>query len=134
MQVLKNIITKTILLCKCKFRKNLRKISIMTEFDLQNRLVQNLKKIRKSKNLTQEKLAEKAGLSSQIINDIEGGRRWPRRATLSKITSALEIDAQELFAADLISQEKMPFLKFSHKDRIEILSLCEKVISQWNEK
>ncbi len=81
----------------------------MTEFDLQNRLVQNLKKIRKSKNLTQEKLAEKAGLSSQIINDIEGGRRWPRRATLSKITGALEIDAQELFAADLFSQEKMPF-------------------------
>lgn len=92
----------------------MRKISFMTEFDLQNRLVQNLKKIRKSKNLTQEKLAEKAGLSSQIINDIEGGRRWPRRATLSKITSALEIDAQELFAADVISQENMPFDFFMH--------------------
>jgi len=72
----------------------------MTEEALQKRLVLNLKRLRKEKGLTQEALAEKAGLSTQIINDIEGCRRWPRRSTLSKILSALEIDVQFLFSAD----------------------------------
>lgn len=72
----------------------------MKEKDLQNRLVKNLKKIRKEQKLTQETLAEKAGLSAQIINDIEGGRRWPRLATLSKITDALDIDVIKLFQDD----------------------------------
>lgn len=72
----------------------------MTEEDLQDRLVGNLRRLRKARKLTQEGLAEKAGLSAQIINDIEGGRRWPRRATLAKVTAALEADVQELFRAE----------------------------------
>lgn len=72
----------------------------MTEEELQKRLVLNLKRIRKEKGFTQESLAEKAGLSTQIINDIEGYRRWPRRSTLAKILSALDVDVQILFSAD----------------------------------
>lgn len=47
----------------------------MTEDDVQKRLSSNLKRIRKSKGLTQETLAEKAQISTQMINDIEGCRR-----------------------------------------------------------
>ena len=69
----------------------------MTEEDLQNRGVNNLKSIRKKKNLSQEKLADKADISRQMMNDIEGKRRWLTKTTLIKLCNALEIDPYELF-------------------------------------
>lgn len=78
----------------------------MTVEDLQKRFSQNLKKERKLAGLTQEKLAEKADLSFQMINDIEGCRRWPSEKSLTKIANALMIDVQELFKAEFDSLEK----------------------------
>ena len=63
----------------------------MTEDELQTRVLTNLRTYRKKMGLTQEKLADKAGLSRQMMNDIEGRRRW-----LTKV-NALEIDVHELF-------------------------------------
>ena len=51
-------------------------MQVMTEQQLHETLSQNIKKYRKGK-YTQEQLAEKIGVSSQNINDIEGKRRWP---------------------------------------------------------
>ena len=51
-----------------------------------------LKKFRTAKSMTQEELAERAGLSVHGISDLErGARRWPRRATLDLIASALHL-------------------------------------------
>jgi ribosome-binding protein aMBF1 (putative translation factor) len=41
---------------------------------LRQTLSQNVKKFRETAGLTQEKLSEKAGISANIINDIEGCR------------------------------------------------------------
>ena len=68
----------------------------MTEDELHETLSQNIKKYRKGK-FTQEQLAEKIGVSSQNITDIEGKRRWPREATLVKIAEALDIEVYQLF-------------------------------------
>lgn len=68
----------------------------MTGLTLQKRLASNLKALRKGR-FTQETLAEATGLSSQMINNIEGCRRWPSEETLAKIADALDTDVQNLF-------------------------------------
>ena len=74
----------------------------MTEQQLHETLSQNIKKYRKGK-YTQEQLAEKIGVSSQNINDIEGKRRWPRESTLIKIADALKIEVYQLFIPNDLS-------------------------------
>ncbi|MBQ8212057.1 MAG: helix-turn-helix transcriptional regulator [Treponema sp.] len=69
----------------------------MTEYELQKRFSENLKKLRKAEGLTQEKLAERAQISTQMINDIEGCRRWPSEKTITKIVNVLKIDVERLF-------------------------------------
>lgn len=74
----------------------------MTEQQLHETLSQNIKKYRKGL-FTQEQLAEKIGVSSQNINDIEGKRRWPRESTLIKIAEALKIEVYQLFIPNDLS-------------------------------
>ena len=50
-----------------------------------------------SKFLPQEKLADKADISRQMMNDIEGRRRWLTKKTLVKLANALEVDVYKLF-------------------------------------
>lgn len=69
----------------------------MTEEELQTRVIENIKTIRKQLGLSQEKLADKADISRQMMNDIEGKRRWLTKSTLTKLCNALEVDPHELF-------------------------------------
>ena len=78
----------------------------MTEDELHETLSQNIKKYRKGK-FTQEQLAEKIGVSTQNINDIEGKRRWPRESTLIKIADALEVEVYQLFVSQRINPEEI---------------------------
>ena len=65
--------------------------------ELRIRLATNLKKIRKENNVSQFELAEKAELSEQTINSIEGHRLWPSDKTITKICAALDCDVFRLF-------------------------------------
>ena len=69
----------------------------MNELEIQTRLGENIKQIRKSKKLTQFELAEKANVSEDTIKSLEQGRTWCSDKTLSQITEALEIDVVKLF-------------------------------------
>ena len=69
----------------------------MTEEELQTRVIENIRMLRKKKGLSQERLADKADISRQMMNDIEGRRRWLTKTTLVKLSNALEIDVYELF-------------------------------------
>ena len=84
-------------LSNCIIEENLLKIGKMTPELLQKRLSANLKKMRKMRSLSQERLAEEARISVQMMNDIEGCRRWPSEKTLSKLANALQTDAYTLF-------------------------------------
>jgi len=56
----------------------------------------NLKKHRKTLGLSQEKLAEVAGLSWQTVNSIECHRTWISDKTLENLAEALKIEAFQL--------------------------------------
>ena len=60
-------------------------------------LGKRIKYLRESKNLTQEKLAEKTGLSLDYIGKIEVNINEPGLKSLIKIANALEIHIKELF-------------------------------------
>lgn len=56
-----------------------------------------IKFLRENKKLTQEKLAEKTGLSLDYIGKIEVNINKPGLRSLMKIANALEIHIKELF-------------------------------------
>ena len=58
---------------------------------------QNLRKIRKGKKLSIEKLANLADLELVQINRIELGKTNPKLSTIFAIAKDLEIDPNELF-------------------------------------
>lgn len=69
----------------------------MESKEIQNRLGENIKHIRKIQKLTQFQLAEKADVSEDTIKSIESGRTWASEKTLSQITKALDVDVYHLF-------------------------------------
>ena len=69
-------------------------------------LAGNIKKHRKKFGYSQEKLAEKAGLSAQTLNDIEGCRRWISSRTMTSLAKALNIDEYELLIPENIATEQ----------------------------
>ena len=69
--------------------------SLMTR--IQQCLAQNLKKLRKLKNLTQEQLASAAGTSTNYIGTIEIGKRFSSPQMIEKLANALQIDSPMLF-------------------------------------
>ena len=76
--------------------------------DIKKLLGKRIKELREHKNLTQEKLAEKIGIGQRNLSKIECGNNFVTSETLSKIMSALDVDAKDLF-------------DFNHKNNKEIL-------------
>lgn len=61
------------------------------------RLGNRIKKARKQLGLTQDALAERAGLSTKYIQFIESAARKPSLKSLYKIAKALEVKVKDLF-------------------------------------
>ena len=57
----------------------------------------NLKRIRHECGFTQEKLAEKAGVSIHYISMIEISRNFPKSEIIERLANALNIEVYELF-------------------------------------
>ena len=62
----------------------------------------NLKLIRKSKEITQEDLAGIIGIHSRQLSKIETGEHFPSCKTLEKICIALDVTPKELFDFDFL--------------------------------
>lgn len=62
-----------------------------------NNFAQHIAAIRRSKGVTQEKLAELTNLDRVAIANIETGKRRPTLTTVYKIAVALNITLKELF-------------------------------------
>jgi transcriptional regulator with XRE-family HTH domain len=69
--------------------------------ELRQLLSVNIKIQRKLLGISQEKLAELAELSSNMVNDIEGCRTWVSDKTILKIAQALKIEIYQLFLPDI---------------------------------
>ena len=60
-------------------------------------LGKNIKKYRKAKKLTQQKLAEKTGIGLNFLGKIEVAYAKPSFETIIKLSQALEISLKDLF-------------------------------------
>ncbi len=64
--------------------------------DLKEVVAINLRRVRHAKKMTQEELAEAAGLSARYVGDIERADKSPSVSVLGRIADALKIDPAEL--------------------------------------
>ena len=66
---------------------------------VQNQISENVKKIRKERNITQEELAFRASISTSYLSRIERGiySKGVPISTLMQISKALDIDIKLLF-------------------------------------
>lgn len=96
-----------------------------------------IKALRKIKNLSQEKLADKADLSQQHISRIENGLTFPCVSTLNKIANVLNTPIDELIDNDIKKMEdkytfdilrKMELLNI--EDKIKVLGYIERILDE----
>jgi len=89
---------------------------------------QNIKKRREYLGLSQEKLAESAGLSVQTINTIEGCRMWVSDKTLSRLAKVLNVEIFQLFVPYQVEKRELNLSPAS-----VLLELRQKILSDVNE-
>ena len=69
--------------------------------DLRKRFGQLVAAHRRKRGLTQERLAEAADLSVDMIAKVETGASGARFSVIERLAEALDVDPAELFAADI---------------------------------
>ena len=67
-------------------------------------LANNLKEERRRLGISQEKLAERCGLSTSFITDLENVRKFPSPETLEKLAEALEVKPYHLLMEESESE------------------------------
>ncbi len=89
---------------------------------LKEKLGKRIQEIRKSKHLTQEKLASIIDIDTPNLSNIERGKRFVSAETLEKIIKALDVDAKELF-------------DFNHvKPRTQLISEINNILENSSDK
>jgi len=63
-------------------------------------LGKRIKELRKNNGLTQEKLAELAGIEIPSLSNIENGKNYPNHETLEKLSAGLRVKPYELYLFD----------------------------------
>jgi len=87
--------------------------------DIKEIFAENLRKIRRKKGLTQEKLAEKANMSLQYLALLEIARKFPSGEMLERLANALDIETYELLAVAPSPQNELEQLRKEIKDDIK---------------
>ncbi|MEZ3463137.1 MAG: XRE family transcriptional regulator [Lachnospiraceae bacterium] len=83
---------------------------------LDKNIAANLKRIRKSRNMSLDAMAEKTGVSKSMLGQIERGESNPTVATIAKIVDGIRISFEELVypkqeSVLIIDNEKLPPLR-----------------------
>jgi len=79
--------------------------------DIKKIFAENLRKIRRKKGLTQEKLAEKANMSLQYLALLEIARKFPSGEMLERLANALDIESYELLAVASSANNELELLR-----------------------
>jgi transcriptional regulator with XRE-family HTH domain len=91
---------------------------------LERLVIDNIKRIRKEKGISQEKLAEACNTATSYIGLMEIYKNVPKLSTIERIAGALDVDPLELFKIkNKVSQEEEAKLQNKKKS---ILLLLEK--------
>jgi len=88
----------------------------LNEDNIRNILARNIKENRRKNGFSQDKLAEKAGISTPFVAMIEVSRKFPTPDVLDRIANALNIKTWQLFAVQPSLGEEMERL---HMDIIK---------------
>ncbi len=59
--------------------------------------MEELKRVRRLRGMSQLDLAARSGVSQYTITEIETGRREPRPSTLRKLAKALDVEVADFF-------------------------------------
>jgi len=84
-------------------------------------LALNLKENRQKCGLTQEKLAEKAGISANYLSMVEVSKKFPTPEMLDRLASALNIETFQLFDASATAEGAMIHLERSIINKITLI-------------
>ena len=90
-------------------------------------IAEKLKKIRKERGITQNQLAEKAGLATITIQNYEGGKYEPKYETVEKLAKALEISI-----SDLTGEGYTPPAEFPEQIQIQ-LNRYREIYEEWQQ-
>jgi len=71
----------------------------------------NLRENRRKCGFSQEKLAEKAGISTQYLAMMEIARKFPTSEVLERLAGAMDIKVYELFLMDHSPREELELLR-----------------------
>ena len=71
----------------------------------------NLRENRRKSGFSQEKLAEKAGISTQYLAMMEIARKFPTSEVLDRIAASMNINVYELFLIDHSPREELELLR-----------------------
>lgn len=74
--------------------------------DMRRLVGRNVLRIRKSKDMTQERLAEISGFSQQYISGLEKGQRNPTVVTIYELSLALNVNYIDLLKPDARSKRE----------------------------
>jgi transcriptional regulator with XRE-family HTH domain len=100
--------------------------------DIKQMIGARIAELRSQKNMTQEYLAGKMGISSKYLSSIERGKENPTLNTLISLSQALKIDLEEIFSSLQIenaSKRKSMVLSLINNADNDQLKLVFKVLS-----
>lgn len=84
----------------------------MSEMNGKKTIKNRLKVYRAAYNLTQEQLAEKAGVTRQTINAVEQGKYLPSLELAFKLAEIFNVRIEDIFYKDKDDVDKMDKIKF----------------------
>ncbi len=73
----------------------------MDEKEIKKLLGENIRRIRWSKNMTQEAFSEKIGIEPSSLSNIENGKSLPSTQTILNIQQQFEVSPNEIFDFDI---------------------------------
>jgi len=68
----------------------------MEPIEIKRIFTENIRKYRMLNSMTQQELAEAAGISVSFLCDLESGKKWGTLETMAKISNALRIKPYQL--------------------------------------
>ena len=102
--------------------------------DLSRLFISNLKKWRKIKGLSQEKLAKKCDTSHSYIRQLESGNGHPSFVFIGKIAKALQIEPYQLFYDETAKAGQTARTKYMETVQTKLLeSLSNDIQSAFDE-
>lgn len=98
-------------------------------------LGERIRELRKSRNLSQEQLAEKMDISSKYLSQIETGGKTPSVEALDRLATVLNVEMSDLFefrhldsAASVIEEINLLLISASEEQRRRSLKVIRALL------